>query len=306
MKRLLCVIMAATLLLLCGCGPASVNGSTDNKLQVVCTLFPQYDFARAVAGERADVSMLLSPGTDSHSYDPTPSDMLSVTKSDIFIYVSPYMETWAQTMAASAAEAGVQVVRLDSDVTLLDDHHHDHDELHGDYNGHIWTDPVIAAQMVRVIADSLSSADPEGAAIYSANAEEYIKKLNGLDGRLQNIAQNRKRSTALFAGKFAFSYMFERYGFEYIAAYSSCSADGEPEAAEMVRIIDSIRNDGVPCVYYEELTEPRVARTIADETGCEMLLLHSCHNLSREEFERGATYIELMNQNVTNLEKGLL
>lgn len=305
MKKLLCICLAAVMLFaLCGCTPAE-QGS--DKLQVVCTLFPQYEFARAVAGDRAEVTMLLSPGTDSHSYDPTPGDLLRVAGSDMFIYVSPYMETWAQSMAQNADDSGVRVLRLDSEVTLLHDEHHDHgDELHGGYNGHIWTDPIIAAEMVRKIATELAALDPEGEQLYAANAEKYVSKLMSLDERLQQLAENRKHSAALFAGKFAFGYMFERYGLEYISAYSSCSADGEPEAAEMARIIDRIKRDGVPCVYYEELAEPRVARTIAAETGCDMLLLHSCHNLSRDEFEGGATYIGLMDQNVTNLEKGLL
>ena len=307
MKKLICLLMTAVIMMqFCCCGTAKRD---SDKLQVVCTIFPQYDFARAIAGDRAEVSMLLRPGTESHSYDPTPGDMLTVQQCDLFLYVSPYMENWAESVIATIDTSHTAVLRLDDGIDLIENSHDDHDhDDHGDhqYNGHIWTDPIIAKKMVSAIADKMSQLDPQGAEVYKQNAAAYIAELDKLDARFRRISECAIRRTALFAGRFAFSYLFERYGFDYIAAYSSCSADGEPSAAEMMRIVNAVKDDGVPCVYYEELVEPRVAKTVVSETGCDMLLLHSCHNLSLDDFNAGVTYISLMNQNADNLEKGLL
>ena len=191
-------------------------------------------------------------------------------------------------------------------IPLLDSHGqaHEGEAGHG-MDPHVWTSPVNAQAMVRQIAQALSEADPEGAPLYAGQAEGYCQQLAGLDGQLRTLAESAGRDEVVFAGRFAFRYLFHDYGLRYTAAYDSCAEESEPNARAVAEIVDKIRTEGLPAVYYEELTEPRVARAVSEETGAEMLLLHSCHNLSRQEMEAGETYLSLMGQNIENLAKGL-
>lgn len=305
MKKWLAALAAFCALLpaLSGC---AAKGQQQEGLRVVATLFPQYDFAREIAGERAQLTLLLPPGVESHSYEPTPADILELEKADLFLYTGEQMEPWAARILEGLKNERLRVVDVAEGIPLLDSHGQAHEgEAEHGMDPHVWTSPVNAQVMVQNIAQAFSDADPEGAPLYAGRAESYRGKLSGLDERLRALVKNAKRDEVVFAGRFAFRYLFHDYGLRFTAAYDSCSDEAEPNARAVAEIVDKIRTQNLPAVYYEELIEPRVARTISEETGAEMLLLHSCHNLSRQEMEAGETYLSLMGQNIGNLAKGL-
>lgn len=296
------------------------------KITIVATLFPQYDFARQIAGEYAKVVLLLPPGTESHSYDLRPADMITIKECDMFIYTGKYMEVWAQSIIDSLDDT-VAVVDASERIELVREedygiggHTHEHDADNGnesgddekparahhhEYDPHIWTNPVYAMQMVENIAEALCGTDPAHAAQYRENAGEYIGRLKELDAAFREVAQNTEQNTIYFGGRFAMSYFVREYGFDCVSAYHDCSAESEPSISSVMKLIDEMTEHGAKAVYYEELTDPKVARTVAEETGTQLILLHSAHNVTRREFESGISYLDIMWQNVDNLKEGL-
>lgn len=324
----------------------NADDGTEKKLKIVATLFPQYDFARQIAGDYADVTLLLPPGMESHSYDLRPADMIEIRESDMFIYTGKYMETWAQTIIDSLDDS-VMVVDVSEGITLekeedyfVDEHEHDedadeheHEEHDGDadeheheehdedehsshtghshaghtheYDPHIWTSPVYAMQMVENIVEALMAEDPQHAAEYRQRADEYKAELSELDAAFRQVSEESAHKTIFFGGRFAMTYFVREYGFGCVSAYHDCSAESEPSISSVMKMIDEIRQSGAKAVFYEELVDPKVARTIAEETGVKLLLLHSAHNVSREEYNSGVTYLDIMWNNVENLKEGL-
>lgn len=284
----------------------------DGKLSIVATLFPQYDFAREIAGDKADVKLLLPPGVESHSFEPTPADIVMIDKCDLFVYTGEYMEGWANDIVENISNKDA-VLDVSRGIDLCEEeeeHHHEENETHSDhdhggYDPHIWTSPVNAEKMVQNIADSLCKIDSENADYYKENAEKYLSQLDEIDSEFKEIVSNAKRKKMYFGGKFAMYYFTKEYGLDYVSAYDSCSGETEPSAKVLAEIIDEMKTEKIPVVYYEELTDPKVARTISEETGAEPLLFHTCHNVTAEELKNGVSYISLMKQNEENLKKGL-
>ncbi|WP_313343957.1 metal ABC transporter substrate-binding protein [Sedimentibacter sp.] len=350
MKKMLTVILVMLLVIaLFGCtqnqkaSDLNDNEIDNEKIKIVTTLFPQYDFARQVAGDKADIALLLPPGAESHSYEPTPGDIITINKADMFIYTGKYMEPWADKIIQSIESEKLNILDVSSGITLVkEEHDHDHededhehedenhehededhehededhehededleDEEHGhshEYDPHIWTSPVMAKKMVDNIAASLCYIDPENASYYKENAENYKKQLDELNAEFSEIVQNGKHNKIYFGGRFALYYFTEEYGLEYMSAYDNCSSETEPSAHDIAKIIDEMKENKISVIYYEELTDPKVSRSISEDTGAEMLLFHSCHNVSKDDFNKGVTYLDLMKQNAENLRKGL-
>lgn len=287
----------------------TMANNTGKKIKIVATLFPQYDFARQIAGDKAEVTLLLPPGTESHTYEPTPADIVKINQSDLFIYTGQYMEAWAKSIL-DGLEGNASVLDVSQNIQLEEaDEEHEQTNQEGVHehvlDPHIWTNPMMAKVMVENICNRLCELDPQNAGYYSENAQRYKDQLNQLDIELMSIVKNGKRNEIVFGGKFALHYFTQRYGLEYVAAYDSCSDETEPSAKAVSRIIDEIRQNDIPVIYYQELTDPKVAQSISDETGAKMLLLHSCHNVSKDDFNNGVTYLSLMQQNAQNLKEGL-
>ncbi|MDF2656421.1 MAG: transporter substrate-binding protein [Bacillota bacterium] len=325
----LAVLTAALLLTGCtteqepsgeGGGAPTASLAKSDKPQIIATLFPQFDFARQIAGDKADVTLLLPPGVESHSYEPTPSDITKIHKGDVFLYTGENMEAWSHKLVLSLEDSGSECLIVDvskgvplvrtEDIEKEHDHegeeadHHDEDHSHI-YDPHIWTDPQLAKIMVSNILEGLCSADPENAEFYKANASAYMKQLDALDLEFKNIADNGKRREIIFGSRFAFYYFAQRYDLDYESAFDSCSAETEPSARRVASLIDEIREKNLPAVFYAELEEPKTARAISAETGAKLLMLHSCHNVTKDEWQDGATYLSLMKQNAENLKEGL-
>ncbi len=314
-KRLTAVLLSLLLSLCCFTGCSDIEKADDDRIKIVATMFPQYDFCREICGDTADIKLLLPPGVESHSYDPTPADIYDIVNCDIFIYTGPEMESWVQTILEGVGE-NVEVIDLSQcvEVVCSEDEHDEHDEHgnhghehhhHHDYDPHIWTSPYNAFLMTKYIYEHLSVISPQYSKMYKENCDNYCAKLMRLDEQLFDIAKNAKRDTLVFGGRFAFGYLTDRYSFHWQAAYDSCSHEAEPSVAKVAELIDYVRENEIPVVYYEELTDPTVARTIASESGAKLLLLHSCHNLSKDDLDSGMTYISIMENNIKNLGEGL-
>lgn len=283
---------------------AEETGPETGKLSIVATLFPQYDFARQLAGDWAEVTLLLPPGGESHSYEPSPSDVIRISNADIFLYTGDAMETWVPKLLSGINSPTLKIVDVSKGISLDPvDEHDGHD--HGAFDPHIWTSPVMSKQIVQNIAQALQEADPAHQADYQENLGVYLEKLDALDTRFRDIVSHGKRRDFIFGSRFACRYFAREYGLSPDSPYDSCSAETEPGAQAMAHVIDHVKTAGIPVIYYQELTDQRVSQAVAEATGAQPLLFHSCHNVSKTDFESGVTYLSLMEQNAVNLEKGL-
>ncbi len=284
------------------------TGTPSGKLVVVTTLFPLYDFAKNVAGSRADVSLLLPPGLEPHGFEPKPADIMKLNSADLFVYTSPEMEPWAVNLLKGLQNKKLEAVNASTGITPDREPvgHHDRPR-HGhvsDADPHLWLDFANAMKMVDNIRDGLSRRDPSGREVYEKNAAAYNEKLKDLDARYRAALQGCKVRSIVSGGHFAFHYLASRYGLGYDSVYGF-SPDAEPTPGSIARVARTLKQNGSRYLFYEELLDPRVARTIASETGASLIRLHGAHNLTKEEFDRGETFIGIMNRNLDNLKIGL-
>ena len=269
-------------------------GAAEAKLQVVTTLFPQYDFVRQVADGRVSVRLLVPPGIEPHEYEPTPQDILQINRADVFIYTNKYMEPWVAKVLSGAGR-GLLVVDASRGIEFI--------RGRGGADPHVWLDLANARLMVDNVRDALSAKDPANAAFYRGNAERYSHQLLELDERYRRELAGCRTRSYIFGGHSAFGYFNRRYGLTDLAAYRGFSPETEPTARDLIQLIK--RAKGTKYVYYEELLSPKTAEMIADETGASLLLLHGAHNLSKQELDSGVTFLSIMEHNLENLKIGL-
>lgn len=282
-------------------------------LSVVATLFPQYDFAVNIEGDNANVELLLDFGTDAHSYDPTPLDILRIADADLFIYTGDGMELWAAKLlesadVARAVESGsLKVLDLSKNVELIctRDHGHDHADDHEEYDAHIWTSPKNALSMCSAICDALVSLDKENEAVYRENFAAYSEKLSSLDRALADTVSSARLREVYFGGSFAFAYLFDEYSLSHVSVYEGCASHAEPSALDISRVVSAVNSSSARYVVYDTETEKKTAQTIANECGAALLRLHAVHNISKAEFDAGEDYISLMQKNIEALRKAL-
>lgn len=291
---------------LAGCAS---NEQISDKIIITATLFPQYDFARAIGGDKVDVTLLLSPGQESHLYDPSPSDMAKISKSDLFIYTGDIMEGWAGDIADSIGDS-VKVLDVSKNIKLFgeESEHHDyeeHDEHGHALDPHIWLDIDNAKIMCVNIATSLIHLSPENSDYFTQNLTDYLAKLTELDNKYQLLFSNGQQKELVFGGRFAVGYLMRKYNIKYFTAYDSCSANSEPGVQDIASLSDYVKENDIKVVFCEEFSDPKVAREIASSNNAEVRVIHSCHNISSEEKQNNETFISLMEKNLENIRKGL-
>lgn len=279
----------------------------SRKLRVVCTLFPLYDFARNVGQEKVEVSLLLPPGVEAHSFEPKPRDIVAMQKADVLIYTGKAMEPWVEDVVNSVRNDKLLVIDASQGITLLSSRVEKQSYRHGVGNKdpHIWLDFTNAQKMVDTIADGFIRQAPDGKDFYLHNASTYKEKLEALDARYRQVINFCRKKVIIQGGHFAFGYLARRYGLTYIAAYEGAGEDIEPKPKDLIDLIQKVKKYEVKYVYYEELVQPKAARTLAEETGTGLLKLSAAHNVTRDEFARGVTFLAIMEQNLDNLKKGL-
>lgn len=267
-------------------------------IRVTTTLFPLYDFVKQVGGDRVDVKFLLPPGTEAHAFEPTPNDIVRIQESNLFVYTSQVMEPWAQDLMKGLSEKRVRILEAGKEISMIQDS----DE--GGMDPHVWLDFENAGKMVDAIADELSAVDPAFASAYHANASAYRNELSKLDGAYRSTLETCRDKTIIYGGHYAFGYLAKRYRLNYVAA-QGIAPDAEPTANDLIALVDQIRRDHVTTVFYEELSSPKIAETIANETGAQMSLLNAAHNISKEDASNGTTFVSIMQGNLERLAQGL-
>lgn len=331
-KKTLAVMLTLAMLsvTLSGCSVAERRtGSQNGKLFIVATIFPQYDFARRIAGDKADVKMLLKPGMEAHSYEPSPKDIIDISKCDLFLNVGGESESWLASVLASADNPGMKIVSAMDCVDVIEEetsegmqsreHHHEHgheaesdsdhsheeEEEEEEYDEHVWTSPVNAIAIVNAINAALCEADPGNAEYYCANTQEYVAELMELDNLFREAVAGAKRNLIIFGDRFPLLYFVREYGLDYYAAFPGCAAETEPSAATVAFLINTVKREKVPVVFYIELSNHKVADAIAESAGTPTAQFNTCHNISARDFAAGESYLSLMRANVDILREAL-
>ena len=290
---------------------SSCGGEGKSGVSIVTTIFAPYDFARSVAGENASVKMLLSPGADSHSYDPTPKDMLAIKKCDIFICVGGTSDAWVEDILKSVNNPDIKVIKLmeHTEGLICGDHSHEgegaHSHDHGEYDEHVWTNPRNAALACDAIASALCEVDAENKEAYLVNLAAYKAELSALDEEIKSIVSGGKRTEIVFGDRFPLIYFANAYGIEYHSAFPGCASDTEPSAATIAQLIKKVGDSGIPAVFHLELSSGNIAETICEATGAKKLRFYACENVSKDDFARGVTYLDLMRHNASVLREAL-
>ena len=309
------------------------DSTDDGKISVVTTIFPPYDFVREIAGDQVELQMLLKPGEETHSYEPTPQDIIAIQNSDVFIYTGGENDVWVEDILESMPESGMLTLRLMDCVETVEEeqvegmkgsagHNHDAEEYDDAHAGHpddaeggeespheldehVWTSPVNASAITEQIKNVLSQADPAHGELYEEKTLAYQEQLAELDGQFRDVVENAKRDLMIFGDRFPFRYFADEYGLKYYAAFPGCAGDTEPSAATMAFLIEKVREEQVPAVLKMELSNADIAEAIAEATGTEVKVFYSCHNLSADDFENGETYLTMMQKNVETLKEVL-
>ena len=313
---------------------SGTGDSVEEKISVVTTIFPPYDFVREIAGDQVELKMLLKPGEETHSYEPTPRDIIAIQNSDVFIYTGGENDVWVEDILSSMPESDMRILRLVDCVDTVEEEQvegmkgsagHDHgeesyDEVHGadahaheeesgesphEVDEHVWTSPVNASLITDQIRETLSSVDPAHSQTYEENARSYQEKLSELDKEFREAVKHAKRDLLIFGDRFPFRYFADEYGLKYYAAFPGCAGDTEPSAATMAFLIEKMKEEQVPAVLKMELSNEDIANAVAEATDTEVKVFYSCHNLSADEFERGETYLTMMQKNVETLKEVL-
>lgn len=304
------------------------NVNKEETLNIVTTNFATFDFIRAIVGENANVTFLMGPGKDSHSYEPTAQDIIDIQKADVFVYVGGEMEKWADKVLGSIDLDETSCFCVADYVDFIEEKHvdgasdsHEHEESddneeHNEDNAHafdehIWSSPNNAIKMVTALSDILMDMDVENAKDYSKNAENYINEIKLVQSEIKVIVDNRVRDRLVFGDKMPMQYFLDEFGLTASAAFTGCSTETEPSAATIAYLVDKVKEEDIPVVLYIELNTGKVASLIANEVNLETgrnvesMQIQTLHNVSKDDFENGETYVSLMRRNLDVLKEAL-
>jgi zinc transport system substrate-binding protein len=307
---LLSLLLVFTTLLTSACGAgqkaSSKKTASSHKLKIVATIFTPYDFARQIGGKDADVKMLLKPGEEAHSYEPTPKDIREIQSADLFIYVGGDNDSWVKKILQSMgnqAPKSIKLIDLTSTVTEeetegMQENPAERNEHAKDLDEHVWTSPVKAIEITRKISKEMQKLDPKHQEDYKANTAAYVRKLSRLDRQFKHVVSHSKRKEIIFADRFPLRYLADELGLKYYAAFSGCSANTEPSARTVSFLTDKVRKDHIPVVFTIELSNHQMADSICEVTGARRMTFYSCHNVTAKQKKAGVTYLSMMEHNV--------
>ena len=317
MKKIITILLAAVLVLgFVGCAKkdsTTTTAATTEKAQntgvnIVCTIFPQYDFMRAITKnvDGVNVKMLLAPGDESHSYSATLEDIAAIDSADLFIYVGGESDEWVEEVLKTASPkktiALTELVKTleESDEGILVEEE-EKEEEEGAADEHVWTSLENTCEIIHALSQAMSEIDGKNADVYDANANAYIKEFNSLDAKFVSLFAGIKNKTIVIADRNPFRYFCEEYGIKAIAAFAGCSSNNEIPLAVQNELIKAVKENGLKYVYVIELNTSSYGDSIAQQAGAQKEVLNSCHNLSKEDFESGKTFLEMMTENYQTL-----
>lgn len=308
LSALLAVLLLAALILPFFKAPAK---PAETKTQVVATGFAPFDLARQVAGGSAAVTMLLAPGEESHTFEPTPQDIDRIAQSDVFVYGGGESDAWVDGMLSSLRHSKTQVVRMMDCVTPeaelppdgVQPENSESNEEETEYDEHVWTSVPNAQKIAAAVCSALCEADKANEAQYRANNDAFQKELSALDAAFRALAAEKKSQRFFVGDRFPFLYFAKEYGFSFYAAFPGCAAETEANPAAIARLIEAANAQGARTVFKVDLGTGSVAQTIAEATGAKLETLWSCHVISADDFANGETYLSLMRRNLQALER---
>ncbi len=295
MKRI--IICLLSLLLLCGC-VGKMPEKEIEKPTIVTTIFPLYDFARAIGGDEINVKMLIKPGSEVHTYDPLPSDMSAVYSSDLFLFIGGESDKWVDNLLD-----GTDVNALSFINNIENNHSHSHGHDHVDE--HIWTSPTNAVLMLNLICDKLSEIDSANSNVYRQNCDKYIHRITEAEKKMFDVVESNKNPFIVVADRFPFEYLTEYYGIEYEAAFDGCAVSTDISLKTMSKLTKTIENRDVKTVFVTELSNQNIAKALNKQLGVKVVELHSAHNVSVDDFNNEITYVDIMYRNIKAIERGL-
>lgn len=310
LSALTCVSFSFVFLFTFFAGDISFRNNDKSKITIVATAFAQYDFARELAGDKAEIIMLLAPGEESHTYEPTPGDISIIRNCDLFIYGGGESDKWVDTILESA-DSEIRTVKMMDAVELhkedehSDEDEHSHEHNHEGYDEHVWTSPENAILICDKILYALCEADSENEGFYKANHEAYSAELKNLSNRIREAVSESEKNKIAIGDRFPMKYFCDEYGIEYYAAFPGCSAQVEANPVTIANLNKYIVNNEIDTVFKVDLSTGLVAETVSEMTGADVSVLYSCHVISAEDFENGETYIGLMERNLNAVKNAL-
>ena len=319
MKKITVLLLALFMLVgaLAGCGKQNDTNQTD-KLSIVTTIFPEYDWVREILGEKADnaeITMLLDNGVDLHSYQPTADDIVKISDCDLFIYVGGESDEWVEDALRNAANGNMKVINLlevlgDSVKTeeIVEGMQEEEYEYEEEADEHVWLSLKNAKMLVRVISKALQELDPNNKDIYAANADAYVKKLSALDAEYQAAVDAASNKTILFGDRFPFRYLVDDYGLRYYAAFVGCSAETEAGFETISFLAKRVDEWKLPCVLTIEGAQHKIAETVVRNTTAKnqrVLTMDSMQSTTSKDVKNGTTYLSVMEKNLSVLKEAL-
>lgn len=306
MKKLSMLLVALAMFIV-GCG--GEKQSVSDKLQVAASFYPMAEFARNVAGDKAEVFVLVPDGAEAHDWEPSPSDLSRLGKAQVFVY-NGVVEPWAKQALTAlsereilAVQTGLGLYERAGETHEEEHHHHDHGCAHGKQDPHVWISPKKAIKQVERITAVLCEADAKNAKYYQDNSAKYVEQLKALDIQLTNLAKNAPRKVFVTAHA-AFGHLADDYGLKQLAV-NGLSPHAEPTPADLQRLIKVVQEENVRYVFFETLTDPKLAKLVADETGAEISVLDPLEGLNEEGRKNKLDYLQIMQRNIHNLQIAL-
>ncbi len=322
-KKIILLVILVAILIVIGIafGIGGNKNKSNSKYKVVASNFASYDFLRAIIGENKDIELtfLLGPGKEVHSYDPTAQDLIKIQNSNLFVYVGGEMEKWTDKVLDSLDTNKTEKICISDFVETIEEkevdgageheedeeHHEEHEHEEGAFDEHIWTSPENAIKMVDALEKAMEKVDKDNSNIYRENANKYITKIKEVDKKIQNIVDKKIRDRLVFADKMPMQYFIDYYKLKVSAAFDGCSTETEPSAKTIAYLQNKVKEEKIPVILYIELNPGSVARTIAEETGAEAIQIQTLHNVSLDDFNNGETWVSLMTRNMEVLKKAL-
>lgn len=306
---------------LCGCGDNNVPTTDNDKLSIVTTIFPEYDWVMNILGDKADnvdVSMLLDSGVDLHSYQPSADDIVTISEADVFIYVGGESDEWVEDALKEAVNEDMVVINMmdvigddakeEEIVEGMQAEEESEDEEGPEYDEHLWLSLKISSKLCQAIGDAIAQADPDNEDIYAANTTAYIDKLNELDSEFRNAVDQSKIKTILFGDRFPFRYMADDYGLDYYAAFVGCSAESEASFETIAFLAGKVDELNLKTVLTLEGTDHKIAQTIVNTSKKQSAVIESMNSMqstTAEDVKNGATYLSIMKKNLEVLKSAL-
>ncbi len=291
------VLLLVALLLLSACGTAPVASSNTGKPRIVASCFVAYDLVRALAGGAVEVSLLMPPGVDSHHFDPSLQDIAGIESADLFVYIGEASEPWVVKLLPSLG-GDVERLALDNGISLSVT-----DQLGTRDDAHIWLNPQNAMTMIATLSGQLSLLCDDGAAVNKA-AADLSARFSDLDNRLRALAVTQSKPL-VFGCHYAAAHLMTHYGLQVITVYDSCEEESDPSAQALLEAVQAVKSQGLGVVYGEENSQNKVARSMADETGAQLLIFYAAHTVTAQQLDDGVSLLSLMELNYQNMKAGL-